>query len=137
MQRPPRVVRLLVLLALPGPCFVGPAASAQEAETYSAGVARIDITPDYPVRLAGFGFRRAESEGVTQRIYAKALAIDDGGKPVVLVTTDLCGLPQSVAPKLARRFVPDGVSRDRFALAVTHTHTAPMVDGYLPTLFGT
>lgn len=41
------------------------------------GVTQVDITPDYPVRLSGFGFRRTESEGITHRIWAKALAIDD------------------------------------------------------------
>ena len=44
--------------------------------TTRVGVAAVDITPDYPVRLSGFGFRRTESEGVTQRIWAKALAFD-------------------------------------------------------------
>jgi len=41
------------------------------------GVAQVDLTPDYPVRLSGFGFRRIESEGITHRIWAKALVIDD------------------------------------------------------------
>jgi hypothetical protein len=54
-----------------------------EAEIYQVGVAQVDITPDYPIRLSGFGFRRTESEGVTQRIWAKALAIQDkSSKPV-------------------------------------------------------
>src|SRR5213596_410282 len=70
-------------------------AAAQAPTTYRAGVAKVDITPDYPVRLSGFGFRRTESEGVTQRIWAKALAIDgdgDGGEPAVLLTVDNCGV---------------------------------------------
>ena len=37
--------------------------------------AKVDLTPAYPVRLSGFGFRRTESEGVTQRIHARALAV--------------------------------------------------------------
>jgi len=57
-----------------------------EPETYQVGVAQIDITPDYAIRLSGFGFRRTESEGVTQRIWAKALAVEDqSGKPVVVL----------------------------------------------------
>ena len=44
-------------------------------QSYDVGVAKIDITPDYPVRLSGFGFRRDESEGVQAAIYARALAI--------------------------------------------------------------
>jgi len=44
--------------------LAGAAVSAEPAPgTYSVGVAKIDITPAYPVRLSGFGFRRAESEG--------------------------------------------------------------------------
>ena len=58
--------------ALPG-CSLRAMTAA--AEGYRVGVAKVDITPDYPIRLNGFGSRRAESEGVTQRIWAKALAI--------------------------------------------------------------
>ncbi|HIL73367.1 MAG TPA: hypothetical protein EYG44_03985, partial [Verrucomicrobia bacterium] len=58
------------------------------------GAAAVDVTPGFPVRLSGFGFRRAESEGITQKIWAKALAIDDGQNgPAVLVTVDNLGVP--------------------------------------------
>ena len=61
---------------------------------YQVGVAQVDITPDYPVRLSGFGFRRSESEGVTQKIWAKALAISDGSNgPAVIVCVDNVGIP--------------------------------------------
>jgi putative membrane-bound dehydrogenase-like protein len=106
------------------------------AETYDVGVAQVDITPKYPVRLSGFGFRRAESEGVTQRIWAKALAIDDAA-PVVLITVDNLGVPadmvREVAGRLAKRA---GLRADRLAVTATHTHTAPMLRGVAPTLFG-
>jgi putative membrane-bound dehydrogenase-like protein len=54
----------------------------------------------------------------------------------VLITADLCGVPAAFTEKLAKRLQPAGVQRDRFTLAVTHSHTTPMVTGYLPTLFG-
>src|SRR6516225_10149296 len=37
------------------------AADAPAGDLRAVGVARVDITPDYPVRLSGFGFRRTES----------------------------------------------------------------------------
>ena len=40
-----------------------------------AGVAEIDITPDYPIRMTGYGGRKTESEGTEQRLKARALAI--------------------------------------------------------------
>ncbi len=38
-------------------------------------MARVDITPDGPVRLTGYASRKTESEGVAERLWAKALAI--------------------------------------------------------------
>ncbi|HLJ93459.1 MAG TPA: neutral/alkaline non-lysosomal ceramidase N-terminal domain-containing protein, partial [Gemmataceae bacterium] len=104
--------------------------------SYSAGVAKLDITPAYPVRLSGFGFRRTESEGVTQRIWAKALAIDDG-EPAVLLTVDNLGIPAYLAEEVAGRLARKaGIQRDRIAITATHTHTAPMLKDVAPTLFG-
>src|SRR5439155_21217887 len=100
-----------------------------EPQTYRVGVAKIDITPDYPVRLSGFGFRRTESEGVTQRIWAKALVLDDG-EPAVLLTVDNLGLPASLVEEVADRLARKaGMRRERLAATATHTHTAPMPKG--------
>ena len=63
--------------ALAGMSFPGSALHA-EGQTIPVGVARADITPEYPVRLSGFGGRRAESEGIRQRIWARAMAIGAG-----------------------------------------------------------
>jgi putative membrane-bound dehydrogenase-like protein len=104
-------------------------------DTHVVGVARIDITPKYPIRLSGFGFRRAESEGVTQRIWARALAIGQDD-PAVLVAVDNLGVPATLVEELARRLASKGVQRDRLAVTATHTHTAPMLSGVCPTLFG-
>ena len=43
--------------------------------TFQVGAARIDITPAYPIRLTGYAVRKTESEGVEQRLWAKALSI--------------------------------------------------------------
>ena len=105
---------------------------------YSVGVAQIDITPDYPVRLSGFGFRRTESEGVTQPIWAKALAIslDKTNPPVVLITVDNLGIPASMFDEIAKRLTNQtGLERSRLAISSSHTHTAPMLRGVAPTLF--
>ncbi len=70
---------------------------------YRVGVAQVDITPDYPVRLNGFGGRRLESEGVRQRIYAKALAIQSGEQPpLVLVTVDNLGVRLGMVEEVAK-----------------------------------
>jgi hypothetical protein len=120
---------------------IGMAARGQEAvapaQTYLAGAAVRDITPDYAVRLSGFGSRRTESEGVTARIHARALAIgSDAEGPAVLIAADSTGVSDAIVAELARRLQPLGVRRERLAVSATHTHTAPMLRGVLPTLFG-
>ncbi len=126
--------RQLILLSV---CIVLPSSAlAGSQDAYEVGVARIDITPTYPVRLSGFGFRRAESEGVTQRIWAKALAIDDG-RPAVLLTVDNLGIPARMVEEVATRLGKKAkLPRERLAITATHTHTAPMLIGVAPTLFG-
>lgn len=110
---------------------------AEPASTsYRVGVAKIDITPAYPIRLSGFGKRRTESEGVAQRIWAKAMVIDDG-QPALLLTVDNCGVPAAFVAELRQRLQKKaGLDPNRVAVTSTHTHTAPMLKGVLATLFG-
>ncbi len=111
---------------------------AQSGPTLKLGVAQVDVTPDYPVRLNGFGFRRDESEGITHRIWAKALAIDDQvNGPAVVITVDNLGIPAVMTQEVARRLkAGTGVNLQRLAITASHTHTAPMLTPVAPTLFG-
>src|SRR5438270_13261656 len=87
------------------------------AATYPVGVAAIDITPSYPVRLSGFGFRRQESEGVTQPIFAKALAIgDDADGPALLLTVDNLRVSDAIRTELSTRLKRPGIAPARLAV---------------------
>jgi putative membrane-bound dehydrogenase-like protein len=128
-----RTAFVLLLLAL----LPAPALAAEPALPYKVGAAKVDITPDHAIRLNGFGSRRAESEGVYQKIHARALAIDDGKAPVVLLAVDVLGVPADVYDELARRLEKKiGLKKERLAVTATHTHTGPMLTGATPTLFG-
>jgi putative membrane-bound dehydrogenase-like protein len=111
---------------------------ADAADTYRVGVAQIDITPAHPIRLNGFGFRRTESEGVYQHIWARALAIEDDTKePALLITVDVLGIPDDIRAEVARRLEKKaGLKPERLAITATHTHTGPMLKGANPTIFG-
>src|SRR4051812_4269887 len=104
MQPPLKVLAAIVAFTV----FVSsraPAANADASPQRSAGVASIDITLDGPIRLSGFAVRTKESEGVRQHLWAKALAIRDGGQNVsaVLVTVDNLGVPDHVTREVAKR----------------------------------
>ncbi|MBX3451970.1 MAG: c-type cytochrome [Planctomycetaceae bacterium] len=113
------------------------AEDAVAPESRLVGIAKRDITPDHPIRLSGFGFRREESEGVLIPIYARAIAIgSDFESPAILLTIDSTGVSRNLVNQLAARLKPRGISPERLAVTTTHTHTAPMIDDVLPTLFG-
>lgn len=115
-----------------------PATAAEEHE-YAVGVAAVDITPAYPVRLNGFGSRRTESEGVTQPIWAKAIAIGaDDERPLVLITVDSLGIRLPMVEEVARRLKEKAaIERERLVITFTHSHTTPKVNGASDTIFST
>ncbi|MGI9455958.1 MAG: neutral/alkaline non-lysosomal ceramidase N-terminal domain-containing protein, partial [Aeoliella sp.] len=110
---------------------------AEDDVLYSVGVARVDVTPDYPIRLNGFGSRREESEGVSQRIYARALAISQEDEPpVVIIAVDSLGVRMPLVDEVARRLKSQfGIPRNRFALTFTHSHSTPKVNGAADNIF--
>lgn len=107
------------------------------AKLWPIGAASVDITPNYPVRLSGYGNRRTEHEGVEQHIFAKALAIGSDAEGVaVIVTVDNVGVPGKLREEVLKRLVAKTkLAPERFAVCSSHTHCAPMLLGVLPNLF--
>jgi neutral ceramidase len=117
-------------------------ASSQAAESsgWKAGVASVDITPDYPVRLSGYGSRATPHEGVEMRLHAKALTLTwEDTPPAVILTVDNCGVPATIRAEVLNRLKKAGhtVEDARFSLHSSHTHCAPALPGLLPFLFQT
>lgn len=111
--------------------------AADEEPTRLIGVARRDITPAYPIRLSGYAVRKTEATNAAQRLWAKALAIgNDEQSPGILITVDNTGVPKHVRDEVAARLARRRIDPSRVAVCSTHTHSAPYLDGYLPTLFG-
>ena len=130
LKRSALAAMLLLALALPG--------RAAKPTYYSVGAASIDITPDYPVRLSGYGVRQKEFEGIDQRIFAQALAIGtDREGPALVLSVDNVAVPAYIREDLAARLAKKTrVRNERLTLCSTHTHTAPMLKNACPFLFG-
>ncbi|GMV97196.1 MAG: hypothetical protein AMXMBFR83_15550 [Phycisphaerae bacterium] len=115
----------------------GSGAAPEKRPLMLIGLARRDVTPEQPIRLSGYGARRRESEGVAQRLWAKALAIGEQDRPALLVSVDNCGVPAAITEEVARRLnAKTGLPRERFTLCSSHTHAGPCLGGALATLFG-
>ena len=107
------------------------------AAEYKAGVARVIITPEKPMYLSGYANRTHASEGKVHDLWAKALAIEDrkGGR-VVILSTDLVGLPRGITDVVGARLVKEyGLDRARLVINSSHTHTGPLIRGNLSLMF--
>ena len=86
--------------------------------------------------MSGYANRNHPSTGVVHPLWAKALAIEGAGGRVVIVTTDLIGLPEDVSRQIATRAQRQfGLQRARLVLNSSHTHTGPVVWAGLVTMF--
>jgi hypothetical protein len=88
---------------------------------FRAGTSAVDITPSWPVPLGGFGARQGRlCEGVHDRVFARALWLDDGSTRVVVIATDLIGTSRELRDAVRKRLGDVSV-----ILAATHTHSGP------------
>jgi len=99
------------------------------SQTWKAGVARVLITPEQSMWLAGYAARTHPSEGTRHDLWAKALAIEDAeGKQAVLITTDLLGFPKALSDQIRDEIETElKLSRAQIILSSTHTHSGPVL----------
>jgi putative membrane-bound dehydrogenase-like protein len=98
----------------------------------NVGVARINITPEEPIRLSGYGSRREVSDGVEGKLWAKALAIGEGNEPALLVTLDLIGVPEWLTTAVVKELK---IPASQIAICATHTHSGPHLKNVLDPIF--
>jgi hypothetical protein len=104
---------------------------------WKAGVARGKITPVEPMWMAGYGGRDKPAQSTLQDLWVKALALEDAaGHRVVVVTTDLLGLPRSISRNVCGQLESTyGLKRDDVMLTSSHTHCGPVLRGALYDIY--
>jgi hypothetical protein len=98
-----------------------------------AGLAKVDITPRVGVGLSGFGpFINRYSIAVRDRLWARALALEQNGERQVLVNCDLIGVSQDITNAVRERVaVSSGLPFEAVMVHSTHTHSGPNTGGYI------
>lgn len=118
-------------------CAAGPAAQQRRA-TWKAGAAKVSITPEEPMWMAGYAGRRHPAHEKLQDLWAKALVLEDtAGARAVLVTLEVTGIDRrfslAVRDALKERY---GLERRQVALCSTHTHSGPVTGDRFTFVFG-
>lgn len=114
--------------------FLCVTASATE---FKCGVAKIDITPEEPIRLSGYAVRKTETGEIAQRLFVKALAISTPeAPPALLLTIDTCGISKEIRDDVAARLAKrKQIPSERLVICSSHTHSAPYLDGVIGNMF--
>ena len=130
-----RWIAALLLLVLCTQCFVGCGKAPQKGDSqenapsvFSAGFAKVDITPKESMPLDGYdGLNESEfrwSTSVISRLYATCTAISDGeGNMVLLLTLDmlLATMADAMSQTVSKA---TGLPTSNILIHCTHTHSS-------------
>lgn len=88
-----------------------------------------DITPPLGCYQTGYGFERY-AEDVYNKLYSKALVVEDEGNYAVIISVDICEYPDDLHDKVTKRIEQyTGISPDCVCVHSTHAHWgAPVTD---------
>ena len=95
--------------------------------TWKAGTARIKITPEEPLWMAGFASRDHPAEGKLHDLWIKILVLEaaDGHRGLI-VTSDVCGISKATYETLCRELEKRcGLARSEIKFTYSHTHSGP------------
>ena len=100
-------------------------AAANTFAEFSAGFARVDVTPPLGIPLVGY-FSHRVADGVLDPLYVDCVAVSDGTNSALIYHVDDLHLTNPFFKKAFPAITAaTGVPRDRIYVHSTHTHTGP------------
>jgi len=109
-------------------CFIitCPVQSSDATGLLRAGVAKIDITPQKPVKMAGYAARTDLSDGIHDPLSSRVIIFENSAKRLVLVSTDLIGFYNGTAEPLRKAIMGEfKIKPSELFLCAIHTHSGP------------
>jgi len=104
----------------------------EENKQLLAGFAKIDMTPDYPVGLAGYSdAEKRIHQMVVEPVYATCIALTEGEETILVFTVDNCACEHSTAERIREEVTKaTDIPGERIFCSATHGHNCPAVWGY-------
>ncbi|HAH45456.1 neutral/alkaline non-lysosomal ceramidase N-terminal domain-containing protein [uncultured Gimesia sp.] len=107
--------------------FLGAEPDKTGPAEWKAGAASAKITPEKPLRMAGYAGRKEPAEGTEQDLFAKALAVEDSkGNRAVFLTLDLIGVTEQLRADVTTQVQEQyQLSPQSLLMNASHTHCGP------------
>lgn len=114
-----------------------------ETPSLRVGFARVDITPEISVMMAGYGMSVFSenlcrwSTGKHDPLYVSAIAVEDpNGEPLVFMVFDLVGVITNEIVRIQQGLADAlGIEANRVVVAATHNHHGPDMIGLWGVIF--
>ena len=123
--------KLIIVISLPfiSLLVVGQADNSKgDAGILRVGIAKTDVTPSIPVKLYGYASRKTYSEGIHDPLSARAVVFENGGKKVLLVSTDIGSYGNEVFPVIQKSIMEKfGLKESELFLSAIHSHSSPIL----------
>lgn len=92
------------------------------------GTSAIDITPNYPIELAGFAHRNGKAEKVFSKLYLKTFVYQRAQKHIILFIADLIwwdnAFIKEMQEKIEKKF---HIPQHHIIFHATHNHSGPQI----------
>jgi len=123
---PKRIIVIATVLTI-GLFFVTSSVQSKESRNaLKAGIAKVDITPKKPVKMAGYGARKGLSKDVHDPLSARIIVFKNNDKRLVLVSSDLIGFYGGTAEYMRKVILDEfQLEPSELFLSAIHTHAGP------------
>jgi neutral ceramidase len=117
------------LMLLIWPSFPTPGTAAENS-TPAVGIAVRDISPELPIRLAGYAGRKRPADKLDHPLLVQALALKNlSGERFVFVALDNCEVSGAFMQPVLRELADKlQLARGTVAVVSSHTHSAPVLE---------
>jgi neutral ceramidase len=112
-----------------------PLSTDTTGNTFSVGWAKVNITPETPGPMAGYGKRRgAHYEAVHDSIYVRTVVVDNGMTKAAIITADMLIVPPNVTARVKALLPTVGFTFDQVYFGAIHSHNS--LGGWYNTITG-
>ncbi|MBS1576875.1 MAG: neutral/alkaline non-lysosomal ceramidase N-terminal domain-containing protein [Bacteroidetes bacterium] len=119
--------------------FIPRLSKAQNSESsrdlIRLGVSQVNITPEQPVIMSGYGARITPSTGVHDSLFASALFFTGEKNRALIITADMIGFSDAFVDEIKKNiYEKTGLPGDHVMIIATHNHGGPAIHVYEDTL---
>jgi hypothetical protein len=106
-------------------------ASVFSQPTFFTGIARINITPEVPIRMSGYGGRDEPFSGIHDSIFATAIVLEMGDKKMAMVSADVVGFSHDFVDQTLKSIqTRSGIPSENVLVIAAHNHGGPITSVY-------